>query len=104
MRYYLPSFESDTRVKTNVIKESRIDKRQRKIWHTAQFYATINLKRQFLIINIRQLSLKRTYPCISANTVAPVLSMIASTSSTTSKYASLLVYLTPDLLHGMLES
>lgn len=36
--------------------------------------------------------------------MAPDLSMIASTSSTTSKYASLLVYLTPVLRHGMLDS
>lgn len=45
-----------------------------------------------------------TYPCISANTVAPFLSMMASISSITSKYASLLVYLTPVRLQGILDN
>jgi len=45
-----------------------------------------------------------TYPWISANTVDPDLSMIASTSSMTSKYASLLVYLTPLRRQGIADS
>lgn len=45
-----------------------------------------------------------TYPCISAETVAPLLSIMASTSSTTSKYASLFAYFTPDLLQGTLDN
>jgi len=45
-----------------------------------------------------------TYPCISAKTVDPALSMIASTSSTKSKYASLFVYLTPVRRHGTLDN
>ena len=45
-----------------------------------------------------------TYPWISADTVDPDLSMIASTSSITSKYASLLVYLTPERRQGTLDS
>lgn len=45
-----------------------------------------------------------TYPCISAKTVDPALSMMASTSSTTSKYASLLVYFTPVRRHGTLDN
>ena len=45
-----------------------------------------------------------TYPCISAETVAPDLSIIASTSSITSKYASLLVYFTPERRQGTLDS
>lgn len=45
-----------------------------------------------------------TYPCISAKTVAPVLSIIASTSSTTSKYASLLLYLTPVRRQGIVDN
>lgn len=45
-----------------------------------------------------------TQPWISAMTVVPFLSIIASISSMTSKYASLLVYLTPVRRHGMFES
>lgn len=45
-----------------------------------------------------------TYPCISADTVTPLLSIIASTSSTTSKYASLFAYFTPDRRQGTFDN
>lgn len=48
--------------------------------------------------------MKLTCPWISAKTVDPDLSMIASTSSMTSKYASLLVYLTPLLRQRTADS
>lgn len=47
---------------------------------------------------------KLTYPWISAETMDPDLSMMASISSMTSKYASLLAYLTPTRRHGMVDT
>lgn len=67
--------------------------------HSRKLAATIDLNNNNWSFNA-----ELTYPWISADTVAPCLSIIASISSITSKYASLLVYLTPARRQGTLES
>lgn len=49
---YLPSFESDARMKTNVVKQSGIHEGKCKIRHTAQLDATIDLQINRIICTI----------------------------------------------------
>jgi hypothetical protein len=73
-------------MEADIIKETRVHKRETEVWHPAQFYAAIDLGPRTKINLWGALSREKlTYPWISAQTVDPDLSIIASTSSITSK-------------------